>query len=492
MSTPRGTPSMSTSMMNIPATQNTAPVIKFRCLYTHDMRRKAKRWQDGYLRYHTFNKRIMVYDTVGNYIGDHHWRQDEEIQDGDELELDNGILIEVGESVERTETDVSSLHGKKKSHNHNGRSPLRPGETPMSSVSTPSRFSQQMRSLNDLLGIKKSSTSTQRSDASLEERHPNPTRYTEEVPDRPAKRPRMVADRQVSSHRQRAVIDLTESTPDPIRPTPTGEAIRRTEDLDRKSHRDKSSREKSRDNPKHKGSYDEFPSAPEQQIPNPPSKSAAVPDPPMNKIRLSTGKQRKKMLYQPGLINTTPTTTAAAATTSIATSSDPDPKRPIPIPRPRPTPSILPQAQPKPQHQPPLPPHHATRNIKTHAIDSDSDSEDLTMTTTNPNPRTTHAHTNTHTHIPPPNPHPQSKQQQPLQAPPKPIPIPMPMPIPTLKSKSSLRKSYSDPTALATPRTLASRRPENPDHDAEAEQGPWTREARYLFDFWPPGRERVV
>ncbi|KAA8641811.1 DNA helicase ZGRF1-like domain-containing protein [Aspergillus tanneri] len=92
--------------LNVPVTQNTAPVIKFRCLYTYDLRRKAKRWQDGYLRFHTFNKRVMAYDTTGNFIGDLHWRQDESVQDGDELELDRGVLIQVCESVEKTETDL--------------------------------------------------------------------------------------------------------------------------------------------------------------------------------------------------------------------------------------------------------------------------------------------------------------------------------------------------------------------------------------------------
>jgi len=44
-------------------TQNTAPVLEFQCLFTFDLRRKQKRWQDGFLRFHTFNKRIMVYDS---------------------------------------------------------------------------------------------------------------------------------------------------------------------------------------------------------------------------------------------------------------------------------------------------------------------------------------------------------------------------------------------------------------------------------------------
>ncbi|KAL8770560.1 MAG: hypothetical protein Q9209_003816 [Squamulea sp. 1 TL-2023] len=104
------------SSLTIPITQNTAPVLSYNCLYTHDLRRKAKRWQDGVLKYHTFNKRIMVYDVPRNFIGDTHWREPQALQDGDELELEKGVLIQVGEEVknERTETDLTALLEKRK------------------------------------------------------------------------------------------------------------------------------------------------------------------------------------------------------------------------------------------------------------------------------------------------------------------------------------------------------------------------------------------
>jgi hypothetical protein len=63
---------MGTPSLSIPPSQNTAPVLEFNCLYTHDIRRKQKRWQDGFLRFHTFNKRVMVYDVPRNFIGDMH------------------------------------------------------------------------------------------------------------------------------------------------------------------------------------------------------------------------------------------------------------------------------------------------------------------------------------------------------------------------------------------------------------------------------------
>ncbi|KAI9760161.1 MAG: hypothetical protein M1835_000225 [Candelina submexicana] len=101
------------SSLAIPSTQNSAPIIEFRCLYTHDLRRKSKRWQDGFLRFHTFNKRVMVYDVLRNFVGDMHWRESGELQDGDELELEKGILVQVGELVARIDQDLTGLFEKK-------------------------------------------------------------------------------------------------------------------------------------------------------------------------------------------------------------------------------------------------------------------------------------------------------------------------------------------------------------------------------------------
>jgi hypothetical protein len=139
----------------VPPTQNTAPVLKFRCLFTHDLRRKAKRWQDGFLRFHTFNKRVMVYDDAGNFIGDHHWRESGDLQDGDELELDKGVLIQVEECLEKTQTDISALFEKKRPSQE---SPTQqnPGIPPSSRASLSSQ-SAPLKSLNDLLGINRPS-----------------------------------------------------------------------------------------------------------------------------------------------------------------------------------------------------------------------------------------------------------------------------------------------------------------------------------------------
>ena len=108
---------MSTShsaMLTIPSTQNTALVVEFQCLYTHDLRRKSKRWQDGILRFHTFNKRIMVYDSLRNFVGDCHWRNNSHLASGDELELESGgALVQVEEVTGSTEQDLTGLFGRK-------------------------------------------------------------------------------------------------------------------------------------------------------------------------------------------------------------------------------------------------------------------------------------------------------------------------------------------------------------------------------------------
>ena len=102
-----------TTSFNPPPTQNTAPIIEHRCLYTQDLRRKAKRWQDGVLRFHTFNKRVMVYDVPRNFIGDTHWREDYPVQDGDEFQLDRPVLVQVGEQVGSVDQDLTELFEKR-------------------------------------------------------------------------------------------------------------------------------------------------------------------------------------------------------------------------------------------------------------------------------------------------------------------------------------------------------------------------------------------
>lgn len=92
----------------------TAPVLEYICLFTHDLKRKQKRWQDGRLKYHTFNKRIMVYDERGNFIGDMHWREDFDFDEGEEINLERGaVIVQVAECVGCKNQDLTELLDKR-------------------------------------------------------------------------------------------------------------------------------------------------------------------------------------------------------------------------------------------------------------------------------------------------------------------------------------------------------------------------------------------
>jgi hypothetical protein len=111
----------------LPASQS-APVAEFRCLYTPDIRKKQKKWQDGYLKFHTFNNRVMVYDQARNFLGDTYYKDSNELHEGDELTLDKGVMVEVADAMGVTQTDLTPLFEKK------------PKEGPLPPTAPPRRF----------------------------------------------------------------------------------------------------------------------------------------------------------------------------------------------------------------------------------------------------------------------------------------------------------------------------------------------------------------
>jgi hypothetical protein len=141
-----------TTSMDVPHTQNTAPVLEFRCLYTQDLRRKQKRWQDGRLKFHTFNKRVMVYDGRSNFVGDTHWKGGLEFEEGEELELERGgILVEVGECVGKRDQDLFELVDKRVEERRE-RLAAKLGATPSRQTGTPSGSTPLLhKPLNTLL-----------------------------------------------------------------------------------------------------------------------------------------------------------------------------------------------------------------------------------------------------------------------------------------------------------------------------------------------------
>ncbi|KFY34162.1 hypothetical protein V494_07017 [Pseudogymnoascus sp. VKM F-4513 (FW-928)] len=127
----------------IPLTQNTAPVLEFRCLFTSDIRRKQKRWQDGRLKFHTFNKRVMVYDERLNFVGDTHWH-DYHIDEGEELELDRAaVLVQVADCLGSRDQDLTELLDKRTKQREERAALRRPTSSPVEAPSDNLRLARQ-------------------------------------------------------------------------------------------------------------------------------------------------------------------------------------------------------------------------------------------------------------------------------------------------------------------------------------------------------------
>ncbi|CAM1501574.1 Fc.00g035580.m01.CDS01 [Cosmosporella sp. VM-42] len=137
-----------------------ATVYDFICLFTHDLKRKQKRWQDGVLKYHTFNKRIMVHDDRGHFIGDAHWQSECDLGEGDEFELDRGsAIVQVSDCAGQREQDLTELLDKRakdverRRASANARTPI-----PSAAAITPGRqdqsahFQLRHRPLSVMLG----------------------------------------------------------------------------------------------------------------------------------------------------------------------------------------------------------------------------------------------------------------------------------------------------------------------------------------------------
>jgi len=106
----------------------------------------------------------MVTDQARNHIGDTYWKESNELQEGDELSLDKGVLVEVSEAMGITQTDLASVVAKKKDPpkeplaRPTPSAPTRPFQRPTSvAPSDAARVGAQLRhkSLNTLLGTPK-------------------------------------------------------------------------------------------------------------------------------------------------------------------------------------------------------------------------------------------------------------------------------------------------------------------------------------------------
>lgn len=108
---------------------STAEVLEFRCQFTYNVTQKSKKWNDGSLKYHTFNNLIRILDDSSNNIGRKHWQGDA-LQDGDEFLLDN-VLVAVQDQLRSTQTDLAPLFDRQKkqfanNHRETPNSPIVP------------------------------------------------------------------------------------------------------------------------------------------------------------------------------------------------------------------------------------------------------------------------------------------------------------------------------------------------------------------------------
>ena len=99
----------------------------------------------------------MVYDVPRNFIGDTHWKETIELQEGDELTLEKGVLVEVAEAVGTMETDLTPLLERKSKVSPNSKTAeVRPKQPPMirnTAIYSPSQL--RHKSLNTILGTLK-------------------------------------------------------------------------------------------------------------------------------------------------------------------------------------------------------------------------------------------------------------------------------------------------------------------------------------------------
>lgn len=99
----------------------------------------------------------MVYDVPRNFIGDTHWKETMELQEGDELTLEKGVLVEVAEAVGTMETDLTPLFERKSKVSPNSKTAeVRPKQSPMirnTAIYNPSQL--RHKSLNTILGTLK-------------------------------------------------------------------------------------------------------------------------------------------------------------------------------------------------------------------------------------------------------------------------------------------------------------------------------------------------
>lgn len=165
-------------------------------MFTHDIQKKTKKWHDGTLRFHTFNKRVMVYDESKNFVGDLHYRQSEEFGEGLELKLDRPVLVLVEDPLGQSNTDLTPLLSRQKQDGSPRLDRTQASQPSRASLSRINAANSQIKpkSIKELLAGSQGASGRARlvTQSPYEQRHP----LSEIQPsfERPAKRQKIQAD----------------------------------------------------------------------------------------------------------------------------------------------------------------------------------------------------------------------------------------------------------------------------------------------------------
>ncbi|EEB07528.2 meiotic chromosome segregation protein [Schizosaccharomyces japonicus yFS275] len=88
--------------------QNLHDVLQFEVLWTAHKRKKNKQWQDGTMKFHSFNQRVVLYDSEYRVIATSFLPMRSTLSVGEELELDR-FLVTLEALQNTTQTDVTPV-----------------------------------------------------------------------------------------------------------------------------------------------------------------------------------------------------------------------------------------------------------------------------------------------------------------------------------------------------------------------------------------------
>jgi hypothetical protein len=87
-----------------------AEVHEFDAMWTTQIIQKLKKWNDGVLRFHAFNRRAMLYDESGGFVDDAYLNK-RMVEEGDEFRFER-VLVSVDAKKRVVERDIAKIFTK--------------------------------------------------------------------------------------------------------------------------------------------------------------------------------------------------------------------------------------------------------------------------------------------------------------------------------------------------------------------------------------------